>query len=51
MILSGWKIRTNFLNWMNQNHPEVNGFIFDQTEKGGLNYLKAIKLYNEAKKK
>ena len=40
------KNRTEFLNWIDQNHPELNGFIFDQTEEGGLKYLKAISLYN-----
>jgi len=39
------KNRETFLNWMGQNHPDFNDFIFDQTKAGGLKYLKAIKLY------
>ena len=39
------KNRETFLNWMDQNHPDLNDFIFDQTKAGGLKYLKAIKLY------
>lgn len=43
------KNRAIFLKWIDQNHPELNGFIFDQTEKGGLNYLKAIEYYKNRK--
>ena len=39
------KNRTDFLNWIEQYHSELNGVIYDQTEKGGMNYLKAIELY------
>ena len=39
------KNRTDFLNWIEQYHSEWNGVIYDQTEKGGMNYLKAIELY------
>ena len=39
------KNRETFLNWMDQNHPDLNDFIFDQTKAGGLKYLKAIKLF------
>lgn len=39
------KNRETFLNWMDQNHPDLNDFIFDQTKAGGLKYSKAIKLY------
>lgn len=37
--------RTKLLNWIDKNHAELNGFIYDQTETGGAKYLKAIELY------
>ncbi len=39
------KNRTALLEWVEENHPELNGFIYDQTEAGGIKYLKAIELY------
>ncbi len=39
--------RTKLLNWVHKNHPELKGFLHDQTKKGGLKYLKAINLYQE----
>ena len=42
------KNRSKLLNWIDKNHPELNGFIHDQTLEGGLNYLKSIELYNQA---
>ena len=42
------KNREKLLRWIDENHPERGGFIYDQTEKGGLNYLKAIELYQKA---
>ncbi len=41
--------RTELLNWIDNNHPELNEFIHDQTELGGMNYLKAIDLYKSKK--
>lgn len=41
--------RDKFLNWINENHPELGGFINDQTESGGMKYLKAIELYESNK--
>ncbi|MEG3658987.1 hypothetical protein V5097_16365 [Arenibacter palladensis] len=43
------KNREGLLNWIDENHPELNGFIHDQTETGGLKYLKAIELYKNKK--
>ena len=39
------KNRTKLINWIDKNHPELNGFLNGQTESVGLNYLKAIELY------
>ena len=38
--------RDRFLKWIDDNHPNLNGFIYDQTKDGGLKYLNAIRLYN-----
>ncbi|WP_178990149.1 hypothetical protein [Winogradskyella schleiferi] len=38
--------RTKLLKWIDENHPELNGFIYDQTEAGGKKFLQAIELYN-----
>jgi hypothetical protein len=37
--------REKLVNWIKENHPELDGFINDQTLQGGLNYLKALELY------
>ena len=42
--------RASLVSWVEQNHPEYNGFIHDQTKEGALNYVKVMKLYNEDKK-
>lgn len=41
------KNRTKILNWVSTKHPELDGFIYDQTKKGGQKYIKAINLYNK----
>lgn len=39
--------RGKLLRWIEEHHPELNGFLYDQTESGGMNYLKAIELYQD----
>lgn len=39
------KNRDDFLRWINENNPEINDFINDQTREGGMTYLKAIETY------
>jgi hypothetical protein len=43
------KNRDELLSWVDINHPELNGFINDQTKTGGMKYLKAIELYKNKK--
>ena len=38
--------RDTLVNWIDQNYPDLSGFVFDQTMQGAKNYLKAISLYN-----
>ena len=40
--------REALVAWAAKNHPELNGFIHDQTQQGGVNYLKALALYQTA---
>lgn len=39
------KNRDGLVNWIHKNHPELNGFIHDQTEAGAITYLRAIELF------
>ncbi|MEO0572628.1 MAG: hypothetical protein AAF039_13060 [Bacteroidota bacterium] len=42
----GWDARREQLvNWIDEHHPELNDFIYDQTLQGGINYRKALELY------
>ncbi|MEP3209726.1 MAG: hypothetical protein ABJN95_11075 [Maribacter sp.] len=41
--------RTKLLSWIDENHPELNGFINDQTKSGGIMFLKAMELYENKK--
>lgn len=43
------KNRDELVSWIDKNHPELSGFLYDQTKAGGMKYLKAIKLYNNKK--
>ncbi len=43
------KNRDDLVSWVDENHPELNGFLYDQTEAGGMKYLKAIELYQSKK--
>lgn len=43
------KKRDKLVNWTENNHPELSGFIHDQTKTGGVKYLKAIELYTNKK--
>ncbi|WP_088341939.1 nuclear transport factor 2-like protein [Robiginitalea sediminis] len=43
-----WQKNVNALqSWVMENHPELNGFLFDQTKDGGMKYVKAIELYTD----
>lgn len=43
------KNRDDLVSWIEQNHPDLNGFLHDQTEAGGIKYLKAIDKYKNKK--
>lgn len=42
------KNRADLVQWVEREHPELDGFLYDQTKKGALKYLKAINLYQES---
>ena len=42
--------RDSLVNWISKNHPELDGFVYDMTMKGSINYVKAIELYENDKK-
>ncbi|WP_339788794.1 nuclear transport factor 2 family protein [uncultured Imperialibacter sp.] len=37
--------RAHLVSFVEENHPELNGFLHDQTKAGAIKYLKAIELY------
>ncbi len=39
------KERDSLVNWIKDNHPELDGFINDMSMNGSRNYLKAIEIY------
>ncbi|MFA5649046.1 MAG: hypothetical protein WC951_12160 [Bacteroidales bacterium] len=41
--------RDNLTNWINENHPELAGFVSTQSVEGAQNYLIAIDLYKTEK--
>ncbi|WP_420602881.1 hypothetical protein [Flagellimonas sp.] len=41
--------RANLVSWIKTHHPELDGFLIDQSKRGALNYLKAINLYQNNK--
>ena len=43
------KNRDGLVSWIDENHPELNGFLNAQTKSVGMKYLKAIELYQSKK--
>lgn len=41
--------RDSLVSWIDKKHPEFNGFIYDMTMDGAINYLKAIEVYKGEK--
>ena len=41
-------VRSKLVNYINQNHKHLNGFIHNQTVKGALDYIEAIELFNQS---
>lgn len=41
--------REGLVNWINENNPELNGFLHGQTKPDGMKYLKAMELYKNKK--
>ncbi|MBO3696917.1 hypothetical protein [Roseivirga sp. E12] len=51
-VLFNWDLwdsnRSKIVNYIKENHPELDGFLYDQTKQGALNYTRAINLYKAA---
>lgn len=43
------KNRDTLVNWINEYHPELSGFLYPQTKSLGKKYLKAIEIYQNKK--
>ena len=41
--------RDSLVSWISKHHPDLDGFINDMSMEGAINYLSAIKLYQETK--
>lgn len=39
------KEKDSLVNWIKNNHPDLDGFVNDMTMQGSKNYIKAIELY------
>ncbi len=39
------KNRDGLVSWVDENHPELSGFLYPQTKSVGMKYLQAIELY------
>lgn len=39
--------KNDLLSYIGENHPELKGFLYDQTKAGGMKFLKAIELYKK----
>lgn len=45
-----WAVkRENLISWADKHHPELSGFIHDQTKEGAMKYKKAIDLFKNRK--
>jgi len=41
-----WEVeRDSLVSWTKSNHPELDGFIYDLSIQGAINYLRAMELY------
>lgn len=45
------KNRGELLCWVDENHPDLKGFIYDQTEAGAQKYMEIIRLYQNREDK
>nr|WP_298794207.1 hypothetical protein [uncultured Allomuricauda sp.] len=45
------KNRGELLSWVDENHPDLKGFIYDQTEAGAQKYMEIIRLYQNREDK
>nr|WP_299000161.1 hypothetical protein [uncultured Allomuricauda sp.] len=52
-VVFNWKrwdsVRSRLVNYIDENQPELNGFLYNQTVEGALNYTEAVQLFNKSK--